>query len=143
MIKPWLSFTVPGVAVAKGRARVVKGHAYTPEKTKTYGDTVGWIARDAMGKIGRQLTLEPVYVEIDIGVPIPKGFGVKRRAAALSGELHPTQKPDLDNIIKSIYDSMNKIAYKDDAQIVKTLVKKIYAPEPYAEVRVWRMIDLV
>ena len=31
------------------------------------------------------------------------------------GEMLPTKKPDVDNIIKIILDSLNGLAYKDDA----------------------------
>ena len=51
---------------------------------------------------------------------IPKPKTVKRE--------YPSVVPDLDNYIKGIQDGMNKLAYKDDAQIIKYLnVSKRYA----------------
>ena len=48
----------------------------------------------------------------------------------------PTKKPDLDNIIKAIADSLNGIAYKDDAQIVELKSKKFYSDTPRVEVTI-------
>lgn len=45
----------------------------------------------------------------------------------LNNEIFPTVKPDTDNIAKSILDSLNKIAYLDDKQVVKLEVEKYYA----------------
>ena len=42
----------------------------------------------------------------------------------------PTKKPDTDNIAKIILDSLNGIAYHDDAQIVRLTVQKSYSREP-------------
>jgi Holliday junction resolvase RusA-like endonuclease len=37
-----------------------------------------------------------------------------------------TKKPDLDNLLKSIKDSLNKIIYKDDSQIIRLNASKNY-----------------
>ena len=44
--------------------------------------------------------------------------------------LRPTLKPDYDNIAKIIADSLNGIAYRDDAQIVDGYVRKFYSDKP-------------
>lgn len=53
----------------------------------------------------------------------------------LNNEIYPTIKPDTDNIAKSILDSLNGLAYKDDKQIVKLNVDKRYDEVP--SVNVW------
>lgn len=53
----------------------------------------------------------------------------------LNNEINPTTKPDTDNIAKSILDSLNGIAYKDDKQVVKLTVEKRYDEIP--SVSVW------
>lgn len=53
----------------------------------------------------------------------------------LNNEIYPTTKPDTDNIAKSILDSLNKIAYLDDKQVVDLRVRKRYAEVP--SVSVW------
>lgn len=36
------------------------------------------------------------------------------------------KKPDVDNLAKIVLDSLNKIAYDDDAQVCRLLVEKRY-----------------
>ena len=48
----------------------------------------------------------------------------------LAGEIKYTKKVDCDNLAKIVLDSLNGIAYKDDAQIFELSVKKLYADEP-------------
>ena len=42
----------------------------------------------------------------------------------------PLKKPDIDNCIKVILDSLNGIAYKDDSQVVSLKIEKYYADKP-------------
>ena len=44
-------------------------------------------------------------------------------------KLHPTKKPDADNIAKVICDALNGVAYGDDTQVVNLNVKKRYTDE--------------
>lgn len=60
----------------------------------------------------------------------------KKRAAKLSGAIRPAKKPDCDNIGKIVADSLNGIAYKDDAQIVSMVIEKYYAEIPRVEVKI-------
>lgn len=39
----------------------------------------------------------------------------------LAGEIRPTKKPDMDNVVKIIADSLNNLAYYDDTQIVEAV----------------------
>lgn len=48
------------------------------------------------------------------------------------------RKPDTDNIIKSILDPLNGVAYKDDSQVCKISGLKIYGEEPRVEVTIKR-----
>ena len=45
----------------------------------------------------------------------------------LENEISPTKKPDIDNVIKIVLDAMNKFAFKDDTQITKIEVEKLYS----------------
>ena len=60
------------------------------------------------------------------------------------GEMLPTKKPDVDNIIKIILDSLNGLAYKDDAQIVARTCQKLYVNddnEPRVEVKIEKIVE--
>jgi len=54
----------------------------------------------------------------------------------LDNKVFPTIKPDTDNIAKSILDSLNGIAYKDDKQVVRLKVDKYYAEIPSVSVEI-------
>ena len=43
--------------------------------------------------------------------------------------ISPTKKPDIDNIVKVVLDAMNKFAFRDDTQIVKLEVEKLYTSD--------------
>lgn len=56
--------------------------------------------------------------------------------------LFPTGKPDVDNLLKTILDSLNKILWRDDAVVVTATSKKRYCcedfPQPGFLLFVWR-----
>lgn len=41
----------------------------------------------------------------------------------------PCTKPDLDNLLKAVLDSMEGYVYKNDSQITKYAIEKLYADE--------------
>jgi Holliday junction resolvase RusA-like endonuclease len=51
----------------------------------------------------------------------------KKKTAEHLGRYH-TQKPDLDNIEKSILDGLNGIAFKDDSQVADVSKRKVWGP---------------
>ena len=63
----------------------------------------------------------------------------KNRKLIEEGKLHPTKKPDLDNVAKIVLDSLNGIAYSDDSQIVKLNVEKHYSENPRVEVTLYEV----
>lgn len=125
-------FTVPGQPVAKGRPKVARRGKflthYTPEKTVNYEGLVAHVAMLAMG--ARGLFTGAVAVDLDIRVPIPASWSMKRKAAAVRGEVGATKKPDIDNVEKAIFDGMNGVVWKDDVQAVQVSKRKRYAETP-------------
>ena len=134
-----IAFTIPGEPQGKGRARVGKthgGHArmFTPAKTVAYEGLVAMAAQSAMG--AEAPFSGPLAVEIEAVHTVPASWSKKRRNDALCGDLHPTTKPDIDNIVKAIADGGNGVAWVDDKQIVKLATLKRYGPTPGVWVRV-------
>lgn len=117
-LKP-VQFLVPGEPVGKGRPRIgrVGGHArmFTPEKTASYEGLIALAGTNAMA--GRTLLEGAVMVEMRIVMPIPRSMSKKKQSMALAGEIYPTKKPDMDNVIKAIYDGLNGVVWKDDVQV--------------------------
>ena len=54
----------------------------------------------------------------------------------LNNTISPTKKPDIDNIVKIVLDAMNKFAFKDDTQITKLEVEKIYGIEEKLQIMI-------
>ncbi|WP_420170405.1 RusA family crossover junction endodeoxyribonuclease [Pseudomonas alloputida] len=136
-LKP-VQFLVPGEPVGKGRPRIgrVGGHArmFTPTKTASYEGLIAMAGTEAMA--GRTLLEGAVMVEMRIVLAIPQSMPKKRKAMAIAGELFPTKKPDMDNVIKAIYDGLNGVVWKDDVQVVDAFVRKRYGEVPGVHVRI-------
>ena len=49
---------------------------------------------------------------------------------------HHTSKPDGDNLVKFVMDSLNGIFWKDDSQIAKISIVKIYSELPRTEISI-------
>jgi Holliday junction resolvase RusA-like endonuclease len=75
----------------------------------------------------------PLEAFIYISYPVPASYSKTRTKDCLEGLERPTKKPDIDNVIKAYLDSMNKIIYLDDTQIVELHSTKVYG-EPFVEV---------
>ena len=54
----------------------------------------------------------------------------------IENNISPTKKPDIDNIVKIVLDSMNKFAFKDDTQITKLEVEKKYGLEEKVYIKI-------
>lgn len=61
----------------------------------------------------------PVVLEINAYFEIPKSYTKKKRALCEQGDILPTCKPDIDNVVKAVADGLNGVAYKDDSGIVE------------------------
>lgn len=131
-------FTVPGKPVGKGRPRAAKRGKhitlYTPQTTVTYESTVALAASQAM--TGRPLIEGPAEVLMTMVLPVPASWSKRKQADALAGQLMPTTKPDMDNVVKAIFDAVNGIVWTDDVQVVGLRVRKVYGATPGVQVTV-------
>lgn len=128
-----LEFTVPGEPKGKGRPRVTRsGHAFTPKDTVMYENLVRTSFRQAYPD-HIPLTDKEITAEIRAFYGMPKA-SKKKTALMAEGTIRPVKKPDLDNIAKAVLDSLNGIAYRDDAQVVKLTILKYYAVQPRVDV---------
>lgn len=127
-----LSLTIPGVPVAKGRAKLSTrngfARAYTPAKTRHYEDLIRCEAANAMGD--RAPLDEAVAVVVTAYVAPPKSLSKKKRAEAIDGALKPLTRPDLDNYAKAALDGCNAIVFRDDSLVTDLIVRKRYSERP-------------
>ncbi|EJT6491919.1 RusA family crossover junction endodeoxyribonuclease [Clostridium perfringens] len=116
---------VTGKIRGKARPRVCRGHAFTPKDTVQYEKLV----RDCYKQQDGRYLEGPIKALIITYYKIPKSYSKKRVQAIRDGLEKPRKKPDADNIGKIILDSLNGIAYKDDAYVADFRVKKEYTEE--------------
>jgi len=129
-----LQLSIPGEPVGKARPRVTRqGITYTPQKTVNYETLIKqhfainypqWIPQDS-----------PVKIDIISYHTIPQSKSKRIKTAMEQGVIRPTKKPDADNILKIVSDSLNGLAYYDDKQIVKATLEKYYSKQPRLELR--------
>ncbi len=128
-------FTILGEPKGKGRPRFNRstGNAMTPKDTVNYETLVHmeYLAQCNDLRFPDDAMLD---MRIIAYYSIPKSASKKKKAAMLAGEIRPTKKPDMDNVIKIIADSLNQIAYRDDTQIVDSQCRKFYSENPRVEV---------
>lgn len=123
-----LTIAMDGPPIAKTRARFGRGHAYTPAQTRSFANDFGWAAKAAMA--GRTPFTGAVKIIARFELPIPASWSARKRADAITGEIHPTAKPDLDNFLKAVLDAINGIVVGDDAQVTEIRASKIYSLAP-------------
>lgn len=123
-----IAFVIPGPPVGKGRPKFARrGNfvtTYTPEKTASYENLVKVKAEEAMQ--GRTIIDGAVSVTVGLYVTPPASWSQKKQRAALAGEIFPTSKPDVDNVIKGIFDACNEIVWRDDKQACDVFIIKRY-----------------
>ena len=135
-IDAMFEFEVEGEITGKGRPRVntYTGHAYTPGKTKDYENLVKQYFKLKYPKY------EPLENRVSVKIvayfSIPKNTSKKMTEKMLDGSVSPTKKPDIDNIVKIVLDTLNKMAFKDDNQITKLEVEKIYSEKERVYIKV-------
>lgn len=116
---------VEGKIKGKARPRVFNGHAVTPKDTVNYEN---WVRLNYKEQSGKYLE-GPIKAKIIAYYKIPKSYTKAKRLACKQNIILPTKKPDIDNCIKVILDSLNGIAYKDDSQIVEVIAVKKWTEE--------------
>lgn len=113
--------------IAKARPRVTRrGHCYTPQKTKDFEETLKSLAILQMHENKHSL-LE--------GVLSARVFFFLNRPKKPKHGL-PAVKPDIDNLVKSLFDALNEVVWKDDAQVCTLSVTKLYSEKPSISIEI-------
>lgn len=133
-----ITFTIPGQPQGKQRPRIGKFGAhtrmFTPAKTVAYEGLVAHAAHQAMD--GRPLIEGPVAVQMDLQCQVPASWPKRKQLQALEGQIRPTTKPDIDNVVKAVFDGCNGVLWRDDVQVVELTLRKRYSETPCVRVEV-------
>jgi len=115
-----ITFTVDGQPVAKQRPRTKKtknGYSTrTPKKTKDYESLVAQSAMIAL--VGREMYDEKAELSVSIII-----------------HREDARRADIDNIVKSVMDGMEKVVYHNDSQVLE-LYSRLYRKSKPARVEV-------
>lgn len=142
--RPDIEITVPGEPKGKARPRFNRqtGQVFTPTASMRaeHRIQIEWIA------IGRPTVQGPLRIEIEMILQRPKGhFRTNGELSTAGLRLPwPVKKPDWDNVAKLVGDSLNTLAYRDDAQIVDARTIKRWAQSGQQEctrIRIWELED--
>lgn len=123
-----IRFEVLGKPVAKARPRLSKyGNTYTPQKTVNYENLVKYTFQS---EFPQHKPYEGI-IEANITAifEVPKSYSKKKTNDLLNSSNNYDHKPDCDNLAKIILDSLNGIAYRDDAQVTILHVNKEYGEQ--------------
>ncbi|NRD80308.1 RusA family crossover junction endodeoxyribonuclease [Bacillus sp. BRMEA1] len=86
-------------------------------------------------------TNSPILADITFYMPMPSSWSGKKKER-MNGAIHRS-KPDIDNMVKGLFDSFNKIVWKDDNQVCEVHSKKVYSFNPGIGVEIWELEDEV
>ena len=112
---------IPGTPYPLKRARrSASGGMFDPKENVEAKRHIGWLAK---AQIKTPMS-GPVSMEIVFHFARPKShFGKVLKASAPD---HHVKRPDVDNLIKTVLDGMNGIAWIDDAQVVYVKASKVW-----------------
>lgn len=118
-----ITFEIPGRPHAKQRARSTRtGRHYTPNATVNAETFIRLTAAQHFAAPWEG----PVALDV-LAVFEPAASWSKAKRGRLLGAAH-VQRPDLDNVAKSVCDGMNGVAFADDAQIADFRCRKVWGP---------------
>lgn len=122
-----MEFIVEGEPQGKARPRFSRRSetVYTPSKTAKYEKEI----QQAYIAAGGKLIPEGSYaaVTVDAYFKIPKSYTKRKRLDCEQNINRPDKKPDIDNVLKVVLDALNKVAYKDDKQVIEVICRKWYS----------------
>jgi len=110
---------VSGIPKAQPRPRMTaNGHVYNPDSADAWKADI----QAAFLSCRKRTIAGPVRLTVRFSLPLPKG----RKMISRLPEPH-VNKPDTDNLLKAVMDSLTAVkVWKDDAQVYETLAGKYY-----------------
>lgn len=141
-----LRFVVYGKPIAQARPKFFTRRskagktfagAYNPQESEAvkFGMSIRAQLPDKFVPIDGPIGLAFLFV-----MPIPASASKKKRVEMVNGSILPIKKPDLDNCIKFVKDSLNTIVWIDDSRICRIYgAVKEYGERPRTEIEVFQL----
>lgn len=77
-----------------------------------------------------------VEMHLTFYMPIPKFAKGKERQAMINGMSKHYKRPDVDNLAYIVTNALKGIVYKDDSQICRLVLEKMYGEQPRTVIKV-------
>lgn len=100
-------------------------HYKSTQKYLNYKNAIGLMVKS---KFKGELLDGPLHVDILFKMPIPDSWSKKRKQEAI-GRLH-VKKPDIDNMVKGLFDAVNGLIWVDDNRVAAVSAGKVYSDKP-------------
>ena len=127
-MKHLISIRLPFAAIPKGRPRATRsGHVFTPARTRTFERDVSKV-------------LSAAYRSLPVKCAVHLDFIFSFARPKKPSRPYPGRS-DLDNLIKGICDSANKILFDDDSQVVSISARKQYADADAIALVMWSVVS--
>ncbi len=134
-----LFFIVFGVPVPQGSSK-----AYIPKGwnraviTSDNSRLKPWRQMLSLSALDAMHTCKSPLIERPSGVSVEAHFFFERPKSAKK-QVHKTTKPDVDKLVRSLFDSLTGIAFEDDSQVCESIATKAFGSPARVEVRVRRV----
>jgi Holliday junction resolvase RusA-like endonuclease len=124
--------------VPMGAVRTTQKQKFVDERAKRYFAYKQQIALSVKQHI-KTPSERPILADITFYMPIPNSWSQIKKER-MNGAVHKS-KPDIDNLIKGLFDSLNKIVWKDDNLVYEVHSKKVYSFNPGIGMEIWELED--
>lgn len=132
-----IELTIPGEPQGKQRHKWSPRGTYSPKKTVNYET---YIKELFAVKYPDFIPVESVLEIVLIAwLMIPSSASKVKKILMQAMELRPGKRPDVDNLIKVVMDALEKLAYKNDAQIVTAKIDKFYSVRPRLDIQIYKL----
>lgn len=121
----------------RGRGVVV----YEKKEMKTWRTECSRLIKKSFG--AKKIIEGPLKIDVTFYIKPQKYIFSKKklRKKLEAEEIFCSKKPDIDNYLKALLDSMTGVAFEDDRQVVECRARKLYSLKPRIEFEIKEMLD--
>lgn len=138
----YIKFIINKKPEAYSRERQGRGnHFYNPKGNKMIeykNEMLHQMSKEDYKYTRELLNKENYKLEIECSfyLPIQKSSSIENSLLKENKMIQPTGRPDTDNYVKFILDSMHDVIYDDDSKVVSIKGEKFYSLNPRTEINI-------
>ena len=131
-----MKIIIRGAPIAKARPRFFRRGNFVGTYNSQTTEEGRWLL-EAKGQVTEYIAEGPIHLQVDFIMPVPKSTNKKFKRQVAEGRVWHIKRPDLDNLVKFIFDNLNGILWKDDSQVVEIEARKYYGEMPQTILEVY------